>query len=61
MKIQVPMSVKQVAEYLRVTPSTVYDLIKRGDLPVGPNIRAGYGFNHQDLKRWMRQQERKRK
>ena len=40
------LTVPEVAEYLRVTPKTVYALVKRGDLPsfrVGRVVRCRKG------------------
>ena len=51
------LTLHDVAEYLRVHPSTVYRLIKRGELPrfkIGRDFR----FNRESIDRWRNERER---
>jgi excisionase family DNA binding protein len=45
------MTVKELSEYLRVHPSTVYKLLRRGDLP-GFRIGTDWRFNAEVIDRW---------
>ena len=46
------MTVKEIAEYLRVHPSTVYKLLRTGDLP-GFRIGTDWRFNAEVIDRWI--------
>ena len=49
------LTVPEVAEYLRVTPKTVYALIKRGELPsfrIGRAVRC----RHSDVEQFIQHQ-----
>jgi excisionase family DNA binding protein len=49
------MTTREVLAYLRVTPRTVYRLIREGDLPA---VRMGgrWRFRRADLDRWLERQ-----
>ena len=50
------MTVKEVSAYLRVHPSTIYKLIRRGELP-GHRIGSDWRFNHEVIDRWCRERD----
>ena len=45
------MTVKELSEYLRVHPSTVYKLLRRGEVP-GFRIGTDWRFNAEVIDRW---------
>lgn len=45
------MTVKDLSEYLRVHPSTVYKLLRRGELPAF-RIGTDWRFNTEVIDRW---------
>src|ERR1039457_1118018 len=45
------MTVKELSEYLRVHPSTIYKLLRRGELP-GFRIGTDWRFNAEVIDRW---------
>lgn len=45
------MTVKDLSDYLRVHPSTVYKLLRRGELP-GFRIGSDWRFNAEAIDRW---------
>ena len=45
------MKVKDLSEYLRVHPSTVYKLLRRGELPAF-RIGTDWRFNSEVIDRW---------
>ncbi|MGH7815543.1 MAG: helix-turn-helix domain-containing protein [Candidatus Binataceae bacterium] len=45
------MTVKDLSEYLRVHPSTVYKLLRRGELPAF-RIGTDWRFNAEMIDRW---------
>ena len=45
------MTVKELSDYLRVHPSTVYKLLRRGDLP-GFRIGTDWRFNAEMIDHW---------
>jgi excisionase family DNA binding protein len=49
------LTVKELSSYLRVHPSTIYRLLKRGDLPA---IRLGsdWRFSLKAIERWRQSQ-----
>jgi excisionase family DNA binding protein len=53
------MTVKELSEYLRVHPSTIYKLLRRGELPgfrVGSHLR----FHIEQIDSWCLEQSVKR-
>lgn len=49
------MTVKEVAEYLRVHPTTVYRLLRQGGLPAF-RVGADWRFRQADIVAWSRGQ-----
>src|ERR1700752_3424070 len=45
------MTVKELSAYLRVHPSTIYKLLRRGELP-GFRIGTDWRFNAEGIDRW---------
>jgi excisionase family DNA binding protein len=50
------MTVHELAEYLRVHPSTIYRLLQRKKLP-GFRIGSDYRFQRESVDRWLEEQE----
>ena len=46
------MTVGELAKYLRVHPSTIYRLLKRGELP-GFRIGTDWRFDRERIERWL--------
>lgn len=46
------MSVKEVADYLQVHPSTIYRLLKRGTIPAF-RVGSDWRFRKADLDAWL--------
>jgi excisionase family DNA binding protein len=53
------MSLKELADFLRVHPSTVYRLMKKDRLP-GFKLGRDWRYNQESIDRWMKEQEEKR-
>jgi excisionase family DNA binding protein len=45
------MTVRELSDYLRSHPSSIYRLLRRGELP-GFRIGADWRFNVEDIDRW---------
>jgi excisionase family DNA binding protein len=45
------LTVKELSDYLRVHPSTIYRLLKRGDIP-GFKLGSDWRFNIETIDRW---------
>ena len=45
------MTVAELSEYLRVHPSTIYKLLRTGDLP-GFKVGSDWRFNTERIDRW---------
>ncbi len=52
------MTVTQLAEYLQCNKSTIYRLIKKGQIPAF-KIGADWRFKRDLIEEWMRQQHQK--
>ena len=52
------MKVKDLSEYLRVHPSTVYKLLHRGELPAF-RIGSDWRFNAEVIDRWCQERNAK--
>ena len=50
------MTVQEVSEYLRVHPSTIYRLLKRGGLP-GFRVGSDWRFQSEQIDRWLRESQ----
>lgn len=48
------MTVKEVAEYLRLAESTVYRLVKNGSLP-GRKLGGNWRFSRKSLDEWLKE------
>jgi len=55
-KNELVMTVKEVAQYLKVHTSTVYRLVQSGELP-GFKIGGDWRFNKESIDRWRIEQE----
>ncbi|HLH76529.1 MAG TPA: helix-turn-helix domain-containing protein [Candidatus Binataceae bacterium] len=49
------LTVKELSDYLRVHPSTIYRLLKRGDIP-GFKLGSDWRFNIETIDRWRLEQ-----
>lgn len=49
------MTVKDLADYLNVHPSTIYRLLRQGKLPAF-KIGSDWRFRRLDIERWIRDQ-----
>lgn len=47
------MAVKQVAEYLQMSDDKIYDMAKKGELPV-VKIRQQWRFDAEELDEWLK-------
>jgi excisionase family DNA binding protein len=45
------MTVKELSEYLRVHPTTIYKLLRRGELP-GFRVGSDWRFHTEVIDRW---------
>jgi excisionase family DNA binding protein len=50
------MTTGELADYLRVHPSTVYKLLRRRDLPAF-KVGSDWRFRRAEIERWMRAQQ----
>lgn len=50
------MTVKEVSDYLHVHPSTIYRLLKRGELPAF-RVGSDWRFNAESIDQWRQKQE----
>jgi excisionase family DNA binding protein len=46
------MTVKEISEFLRVHPSTIYKLVKNGELPAF-RVGTDWRFNFETIDRWL--------
>lgn len=53
---EVIMTVPEVAEYLKMAPSTVYRLARQGEVP-GRKIGGAWRFSRRVIDAWLREQE----
>ena len=51
------MTVKELADYLRVHPTTIYRLLRAGELPA-MRIGADWRFNRESIDAWIGKQAR---
>jgi excisionase family DNA binding protein len=54
------MTVTELAEYLKVHPSTIYRLVKTGKLP-SLRVGADWRFDPEQINRWFAELEQNRK
>jgi excisionase family DNA binding protein len=50
------LTLEEVAEFLRVHPSTIYRLLRRHDIPAF-KLGADWRFNQESIERWVRERE----
>ncbi len=53
------MTVKELSEYLRVHPTTIYKLLRRGELP-GFRVGSDWRFHIEQIDSWCLEQSVKR-
>ncbi len=54
------MTIKEVAEYLKITEKTAYRLVAAGDLP-GFKVGGSWRFRRSEIDRWIERQSAKPK
>ena len=47
------MTVSDLAAYLKVSPSTIYKLLRSGNLPFSLNLGNGFYFHRHEIDRWI--------
>ena len=52
------MTIKEVAEFLKLKEKTAYALAARGDIP-GFKVGGSWRFHKSELEKWIKQQEAK--
>jgi excisionase family DNA binding protein len=52
------LTVRDLSNYLRVHPSTIYRLLKTGQLPAF-KVGSDWRFNAEDIDRWRAEREKK--
>ncbi len=52
------ITIKDVAEYLKLTEKTTYRLASEGELP-GFKVGGSWRFRKSEIERWIRKQENK--
>jgi len=50
------LTVKELAEYLKVNPMTIYRLVKGGKIPAF-KVSSEWRFRKESIKRWIEEQE----
>jgi len=50
------LTVKELAEYLKVNPMTIYRLVKGGNFPAF-KVSSEWRFRKESIKRWIEEQE----
>ena len=52
------ITIKEVAEYLRIKEKTVYDLAAKGKIP-GFKVGGAWRFRKGEIEKWIKEQENK--
>lgn len=52
------LTIREVAEYLKIKEKTAYALVARGEIP-GFKVGGSWRFRKSELNRWIREQEKK--
>ncbi len=50
------MTVRELAGYLKIHPSTIYRLLKQGSIPAF-KVGSDWRFNRESIDKWRREQE----
>jgi len=50
------LTIREVAEYLKIKEKTAYALVARGDIP-GFKVGGSWRFRKGEIERWIKQQE----
>jgi excisionase family DNA binding protein len=50
------LTLEDVATFLHVHPSTIYRMLKKGEIPAF-KIGSDWRFNQQSIERWIRERE----
>lgn len=53
------MTVSDLAKYLRVSPSTIYKLLRSGHLAFSLNLGNGFYFHRHEIDQWIAEQQAK--
>lgn len=51
------ITIKEVAEYLRIKEKTVYDLAAKGKIP-GFKVGGSWRFDRKDIEKWIEKQKK---
>ena len=51
------ITIKEVAEYLRIKEKTVYDLVAKGKIP-GFKVGGAWRFDKTDIDKWIEEQKK---
>ena len=52
------LTVNELSDYLKVHPTTIYRLLKTGQLP-GFRIGSDWRFNVEEIERWLAEREKR--
>jgi excisionase family DNA binding protein len=52
------LTVRDLADYLKLHPGTIYRMLKAGQLP-GFRVGSDWRFNRDDIDRWLTEREKK--
>lgn len=50
------LTIREIAEYLKIKEKTAYALAARGDIP-GFKVGGSWRFRHSEIEKWIRRQE----
>ena len=54
------LTIREVAEYLKIKDKTAYALVARGDIP-GFKVGGSWRFRVSEIEKWIKQQEKQGK
>jgi excisionase family DNA binding protein len=52
------LTIREIAEYLKIKEKTIYALVARGGIP-GFKVGGSWRFRSSEIEKWIKQQERK--
>jgi excisionase family DNA binding protein len=52
------LTIREIAEYLKIKEKTIYALVARGGIP-GFKVGGSWRFRRSEIDRWIREQEKK--